>query len=332
MSTRLHWIDTAKAICMICVYIAHTEAFTTNNETLGKAVLPFYVNAFFFISGYLLYKKYLRNDVITNYSFTAYKKGLLNCIYKLAIPTVIFSIILYLPKMLFHGELFNVHVFSLEILGGTSFWFTSALFIAQLVSLTLFLTKKKNHLFYLGISTIIFLIMQINCDYSTKPATEYFPWFWRTGLTYLIIMSLGGTYAVYEKKITHIILWGSLVVSIIGYYLIFTDHNVACLGLSGRCNTVGFITSIATTLILIEISKKIRANKIINFIGENSIIFYFLSGAMPATFATISSKLNITGNLSLVMSLTLSLAGSYLMTFIIVKYLPFLTDFRLIKR
>ena len=114
--------------------------------------------------------------------------------------------------------------------------------------------------------------------------------------------------------------------------MIFTGHNVACLGLSGRCNFIGFITSIATTLVLIEIAKKLKTNKIINFIGENSMIFYFLSGASPATFATISAKLNITGIHAFNTSLILSLISSYIITYIIVKYMPFLTDIRLIKQ
>ena len=74
MSNRLNWIDTLKTICMIGVYIAHTESFTTSSTILGKAVLPFYVNAFFFVSGYLLYKKYLKTEIIENFSCQSYKK------------------------------------------------------------------------------------------------------------------------------------------------------------------------------------------------------------------------------------------------------------------
>ena len=76
MSNRLNWIDTLKAICMIGVYIAHSEAFTKGDSMLNKAVQPFYVNAFFFISGYLLFKKYLKTEIIENFSLNTYKKGL----------------------------------------------------------------------------------------------------------------------------------------------------------------------------------------------------------------------------------------------------------------
>ena len=330
MSNRLNWIDTLKAICMVCVYIAHTESFTTSSTILGKVVLPFYVNAFFFISGYLLYNKYLKTNHIENFSLTMYKKGILNCIFKLAIPTVIFSILIYLPKILFHGNAFNFSTFTLEILGGTSFWFTSALFVAQLVILTLFLTKRKNILFYAGITGIIFIIFQSFCNYNTKPAIEYFPWFWRTGLNYSLVMTLGGLYKIYEDKPKRFVPYLAVVISIIGYYLICSGHNVACFGLSGRTNTIGFLTSIATSLVLIEVVKRIKANGVTDFIGKNSILFYFLSGATPATFATLSAKMNISSNLSFIITLFLSMFCSYTITYIIVKYIPFLTDIRLI--
>ncbi len=316
---------------MICVYIAHTEAFTTGNSILCKAVLPFYVNAFFFISGYLLFKKYLKTEIIENISFITYKKGTLNCLFKIAIPTIIFSILIYLPKIVFHSNSFKLSTFVFDIFGGTSFWFTSALFVAQLVLLTLFLSRRKNILFYISITAIIFLILQALCDYTPKPAVCYNPWFWRTGLNYSLIMSLGGLYMIYEEKLKSPVLWIATVISITGYYLLYTGHDVACLGLSGRCNLIGFLTSIATILVLIEIAKRIKANKAMNFIGKNSILFYFFSGATPATFAAISAKAGIGGNISLLMTLILSLTSSYVITYIIVKYIPFLTDIRLIN-
>lgn len=331
MSNRLNWIDTLKAICMICVYIAHTEAFTTGNSILCKAVLPFYVNAFFFISGYLLFKKYLEKEIIENFSFITYKKGALNCLFKVAIPTIFFSILIYLPKIIFHSNSFNLSTFVFDVIGGTSFWFTSALLVAQLVLLTLFLSRRKNILFYISITAIIFLLLQVLCDYTPKPAADYTPWFWRTGLNYSLIMSLGGLYMIYEEKLKSPVLWIATVISITGYYLLYTGHDVACLGLSGRCNLIGFLTSIATILVLIEITKRIKANKAMNFIGKNSILFYFFSGATPATFAALSTNFNINGGISLITTLILSLMSSYAITIIIVKYLPFLTDIRLIN-
>ena len=135
----------------------------------------------------------------------------------------------------------------------------------------------------------------------------------------------------YEDKLKGLVLWIATAISITGYYLLYTGHDVACLGLSGRCNLIGFLTSIATTLVLIEITKRIKVNKAMNFIGKNSILFYFFSGATPATFAALSTKFNINGEISLITTLILSLMSSYAIAYIIVKHFPFLTDIRLIN-
>lgn len=331
MKKRLHWVDTAKAVCIICVYIAHTYGFLGKSTAPCKLlVYPFYVNTFFFISGYLLYKKHLISSSISTYSLNIFKKGILDCIYRLAIPTIIFSTIIYLPKIFFHNQLFSFSTFLIEIFGGVSFWFTSALFIAQITILFIFLTRKQNFLFYLILTSIIFLTLQAFCDFTPQPAINYFPWYWRTGLIYTLIMTIGGAYAICEKMINKWFVMIMAITSFVGYYLLFTENEVTCLGLSGRCTFAGFITSISTCIIIVETSKRVSSKKILTFIGENSIIFYFLSGAMPATYITLFTRLGITGNSIVWLTFILSITNSYFITYIVKKYIPFLTDIRLI--
>jgi peptidoglycan/LPS O-acetylase OafA/YrhL len=52
---QIYWINTLKAICMISVYVLHSEAYYGARVTYGYFLYPFYVNAFFFISGYLFF-------------------------------------------------------------------------------------------------------------------------------------------------------------------------------------------------------------------------------------------------------------------------------------
>lgn len=332
MKTRLPWIDIVKVICIICVYIVHTENFTRTNTILSILASPFYVNAFFFTNGYLLYKKYLHSNFASTNSLTTLKTRILNCVYKLAIPTIIFSAILYLPKKFFNNQSFDFQTFLIEIFGGVSFWFTSALFIAQITILILFMTKRKNILFYLILTGIIFITLQTFCDFTSQPAINYFPWFWRTGLIYTFIMTIGGMYAKYEDKIN---IWYLIVLvcaSIIGYYMIYTKEIVSCLGLSGRCDVIGFITSLSTTIIITKAAKCLKTNHLLTFVGKNSIIFYFLSGAIPALVSTIIMRINITGAYLLLTTFILSFICSYIFTYIIVKYFSFLIDIRLINK
>ena len=51
-SKNIKWINTARALCMISVYLLHSEFYYGDaGFSYGYALTPFYVNAFFFISG-----------------------------------------------------------------------------------------------------------------------------------------------------------------------------------------------------------------------------------------------------------------------------------------
>ena len=334
MANRLHWIDTIKAICIICVYFAHCASFTTGNINLIKAVSPFYVNTFFFISGYLLYKKYIQDDIISKFSFSSYKEALKSCIYKIIIPTIIFSSIICIPKALHHNYIVDYKILIIDIWGGSSFWFTSALAVAQIVILTLFLTRNKNIFFYLVITALIFLTTQYLCDFTTHPARFYFPWYWRTGLIYTFIITLGGLYSTFESKIDLFLSKGGITLiaisCIIIYVCAYSSYTIAFLGLSGKCTILGFIGAISSSLLLIYIMKRCNNHNITDFIGKNSIIFYFLSGAIPNTIATIFKKF-IDGNALFISTLISSIIISYIVTLLISKYTPFLMDIRKLK-
>lgn len=64
---KLNWVDSIKAVCMIAVYLLHSEMYYgTAGVSYGYAVQPFYVNAFFFVSGYLFFRKYLNQQMLIN--------------------------------------------------------------------------------------------------------------------------------------------------------------------------------------------------------------------------------------------------------------------------
>lgn len=332
---RLHWIDTSKAICIMCVYFAHCVFFTTNDPVLKKIVAPFYVNTFFFVSGYLLYKKYLQPALINNFSFGTYWSCIKISIYRIAIPSIIFSSIIFIPKTFFHSQSVDYKMFILNTLGGCGFWFTAALAVAQTTIFTLFLTKRRNIFFYLVITAGIFLAIQLLCDFTPKPAHNYFPWYWRTGLIYMFIITLGGLYYVYENKINRFLDKGGIILAIIistlVYIHLYSGKDIAFIGLSGRCSFLGLSGAISTTLLLIYIVKHCNNYKITDFIGKNSIIFYFLSGAVPTIVSTILKRV-VEGNILLITTITASIIISYIVTLIINRYIPFLTDIRLLKK
>ena len=64
------WIDYTKAFCMFLVYINHTEIYYGYNIPYAETIYrPFFVNLFFIVSGYLLFRKYLSLPYILFFLF-----------------------------------------------------------------------------------------------------------------------------------------------------------------------------------------------------------------------------------------------------------------------
>lgn len=62
MSKNLLWINSVKAICMLTVYLQHSISLYGIRMDWWEPqyITSFYVNGFFFVSGYLFFWKNLR--------------------------------------------------------------------------------------------------------------------------------------------------------------------------------------------------------------------------------------------------------------------------------
>lgn len=60
------WINYLKAISVIAVFLVHCELYCGFDAgVIDYLVHPFYVNAFFFVSGYLMLRKQLSEPLIS---------------------------------------------------------------------------------------------------------------------------------------------------------------------------------------------------------------------------------------------------------------------------
>ena len=112
----IFWINYVKAISIIGVFLAHSAVFySISIGCVNVFINPFYVNAFFFISGYLLFRKQLSVKLIQE----DYKQFLLgggnllinNIFFRLMIPTLIFSTIEFFPSHILRGHDFDLGTF-----------------------------------------------------------------------------------------------------------------------------------------------------------------------------------------------------------------------------
>ena len=122
-SKNINWINAVKAICIISVFFIHCQLYYGCwMQKVNDYIHPFYVNAFFFVSGYLLFRKQLQPPLITQdqkeYLAEGGRNLFMNIVFKIAIPTGLFSMIEYVPKHILRGQSLGIYTFISNTVGG----------------------------------------------------------------------------------------------------------------------------------------------------------------------------------------------------------------------
>ena len=193
---NLVWIDSVKCLCMLFVYWLHVGTFSAHSLSFPIAYGPFFVNAFFFVSGYLLFRKFKSDN-----SLDAKLRTLKNIFFKICIPSMIFSTIDYIPKNIVNGVPMSVGGFAYDVMLRGTNWFTCALAVAELLLVVCFCFSKKVSTWRVLAASIVFfvvgLLLMIN-DVRIL-GNEYLPWFYKSGLMATLFLALGGGILRYGK-------------------------------------------------------------------------------------------------------------------------------------
>ncbi len=333
------WINNIKAICIISVLFIHCQIYYNYFLGCSKFIHPFYVNAFFFISGYLLFRKQMSEQLI-NQRFGEYvvwggKTPILNIIYRLAMPTILFSIIEFFPSHILRGHEFDLSSFLYKTIGGCTYWFTAALVVAEFFILLLLLTRKKNMGFYAIASCFIALggYYPVNNDISISTQYSAFPWMYKYGMYALLFMALGGVYWSLEDVINKLMDKTVLVGMILLYTVIFLlyPENFRVLISMLDVNISGIVASMLSVLILIELCKLLPKTKFLDYVGRNTLGFYFMSGALPIVLSLAAHKLMPESNIiGLIFVFIVSVAIAFAAVYLINRFIPWVFDLRLL--
>lgn len=328
---NIQWINALRALCMISVYLIHSEFYYGYpGFSYSHALTPFYVNAFFFISGYLIFRKYMGNQKTISFQKEEFRKMIANIVFRLVIPTIVFSTLIYIPKMIFHGNALSFGQYFYDVWGGTSYWFTSALSVAQILLAILLLSKRNQMAFYMSACSLIFLAG--TCLHHISPSS--FPWYYQTGMTATLLMGLGGVYFRHESQLNKIIskwyVWSTFVALYLSNIAITHPiHSQPLITNYTLMSLWGYITIICSIMLMIVVSRLLPKIKWLEYIGRNSIIFYFFSGVMPALFSNIFSRFVPYNSYAFTLTITcISLLASAGVSVIIQRHFPYLTDFR----
>lgn len=331
MNKHLTWIDSLKGICMLGVYLGHSEEYYGSGDGMGFWVRPFYVNAFFFVSGYLFFGKWLEKSRLLD---GGYFEALKNVLFRLVVPSILFSTLIYLPKKVFHGGEVGVGRYFLDVFGGISYWFTSALAVAQLLLLTVCFVIKKTHMrWYVAVSVVFFAVgCAANHLHTGGTPSDFFPWFYQTGMEYTLVMAMGGVYRRYEDRVKrwhrHALLLAVPYLAIMGWALL-THEQLHMIGKNGLFNVLGGVAMVCGVLLVTAFCKKMSNCSALQWIGRNSIVFYFFSGAYPAFVGTVCSRLFPNMGWAMALPVTAaSVALGAVTTYAVMRYVPFLVDLR----
>ena len=335
MKKDINWINAIKAICMLMVYVVHCESYY--GLWLGHVNVflhPVYVNAFFFVSGYLLFRKQLSQPIIDE-PLGKYianggegRKMLANIIFRLWIPAFIFSIICFLPNMLLKGETSLIGSFLYKTVGGGTYWFVGALLVCQLFILALLITRQRYVWFY---AVVLGLVAVTGT--AALPYYDFIPNYYAFQLAPLCMsfLALGALYWHYEQLLTFhrsaLMLLGMTVVYVA--YFIILRHDALTVISMGLFNFPGFVGSALGCLLMVAVCKRLPRIGFLTFIGQNSIVFYLLSGAVPVVVNMAFKRIiPMPGIVDLLVYIAVCIALAAAITFVIVRYLPFLTDIR----
>lgn len=94
------------------------------------------------------FRKQLSNPIINKnckeFLLGMDKTMLLNIITQIVLPSILFATIEYIPKVILRGDLIRLDDYLWETIGGRTYWFTSALVVAQLILLTMLITRYRK--------------------------------------------------------------------------------------------------------------------------------------------------------------------------------------------
>ena len=339
---RFIWIDILRGISMLLIVYGHIIIHCDKLGELTKYIVSFHVPIFFMISGFV----FSLNEKLS------YKEYIWKKFKMVMIPYFIFGFLFLISFALLGngiGAILNreneVNVFK-NIFGifygnghdgllrqNSSLWFLPCIFITQQFFYfveKLSLKYKKRIQIYIGASCITLILGFIS--YSI-PHTRL-PW----GIDVAIVLSfffaigkiLNILYENWKNNKNTIVI--AIVLLIIGFLVGMYNTDISCMNHEYGNYWLFAISALSTSIGLVFIMQRFNKNKIIEYIGNNTIgilVFHKLVIVLFQTKLGIISTNLLHGNIFIQILLSLlvlimSVASCFIPIIIIKKYFPIL--------
>lgn len=341
--SELPWVNWMKFICMLLVYLNHSEIFYgCKLGWVGDLYRPVFVNAFFFISGYLLFRKQWSTKLLSlgrkewYNSMGGGKSLILSVLYKIYIPTVLIWGIRYVAMAITGGS-FSMARFAEIVIGGDAAWFTIALAGAELIVALILLLRIRRKWVYLLIAGFLWGASEFMRSKGVAVrGIEYFPWYYKSAMEAVLFMVLGGLFAQVEyrtgKRNSTVVVPLIISVAYILFALLHFAQPRTALDHQGL-NVYGLALSLLGIAAMIGLTKRISSVGIVNWIGRHTIGLYFFSAIILKGVCPIAKHFIAVQNYCFTIACALiAFTIGIGVVYVLNRWLPFVFDLRLLKR
>lgn len=312
MSTkvRLSWIDIIKGICMFLIVVSHAGS----PEIYTRFYTPVFLTSFFFVAGYTFNTK------------KDFKTFLIGKIKALLIPMIVFSTFNTIVAYYVNGD--NICKRTVGVLLQRScydddLWFIGCLFSILMIFYFIVKAAKKNIYIILAISVILNIIgyFYINYIYISLP------WQLEIAAVMEIWFALGYIYQKYEICLKKYINTKYFLISVCVYiFIVLIYNNDVNIRLKTYQNIPIFvISSFVGIMVMVIGSQLLHSNKILEYIGRNSFIFYALQSKAIKVCSAVLRKLNV-NTINYIQAVVIAIVACLIIVpcvYIINKYFPF---------
>ena len=340
---RYGWLDLSRGVLMCLVFLYHSEVFYGKGHLWSWLFNPIFLSGFFFVSGYLF---------TSNWNKVTIKGKWLQVVRGILIPYFLFMSAFILPKLLLLHYDAKESIMDIFLLRAS--WFVIAIGVLQLLYAFTLKYCRKVQIFI--IVSILYSLIGFACVVLYRNLPEWYksnpilhssampgcmPACLNLAFLASPFFSLGLLYRKFEDKLkmnANLLLGGALLV--VYLIVVVCDHNTigtsfnyaSCSSNNYLMNMLYFLVAIAA---LITICKKIDTIRPLNYIGKNTLLFYYFNVLMLRIAGMVYDKVFALAHLSSVKETLgygnyiivtiMAVVGTFPLVWFINKYLPLLT-------
>lgn len=333
---RFQYIDVAKGLLIILVVFHHIpivierlgvedDVFSCfhNNEFVYT---PFFMAAFFSITGFISGSKH--------YHQRGVRETILRSLKGIILPGFTLGIINQLIMAIFYGgvmvDYLRIPFSAIKqlLLYGGNYWFLSAMFLSRVIDS--FILNTLNIRRSLLRTSIYLLLLFLGVILTTKKIPNI--WHFQQAFIFIFFIEFGRLFSQMKHKKK--LIYGSclcylLIICLLKVYSGSIPVVTARISLKTYEVPVFLILSTCGSLMVIGVSYLIKQNKVLEFLGRNTIIIYGLHISFLFLYATlIAPTLGHNGYMSLLGMLLLLITVLVTMFFFIkvlnIRFIRFL--------